>query len=42
MCGLNCKVVANIRKDKTFMAENVFDIDSAGYRTKVSDFQHVR
>jgi len=38
MRGLNCKAVANIRKDKTSMAENTFDINGAGYRTKVSDF----
>jgi len=36
VCGLNCEVVVDIRKDKLSMAENMFNIDSCGYGTNAS------
>jgi hypothetical protein len=33
---LNCKAVANIRKDKTPMAEDTFNVNACGYGTMVS------
>jgi hypothetical protein len=33
---LDCKAVADMRKDETATTENTFNVDSCGYRSKVS------